>query len=277
MIHQMIHHMTSPERATRLLCQAALGGLCISWLSPAAAEWELAFAVEDFSYEEPSLMKEEGTLYGGRVRWHSVNEQGFSLELQTTLLGGELDYDGYTWGGEPVQTDTDDVVWQGAVLAGYAFASRDLIAYSGLGGRYWRQELKGVGGYEREIEWLYVPLGLDWQGSFVNNRWSWSARAEGRWLITGEVTSHLSDVSRAFSDVENDVDDGYGYELSLSLRYRLEPSSVVEALVITPYYQYWDVDRSDLQPLRAWGVPVAEVYEPDNETEILGIRLGLSF
>lgn len=236
---------------------------------------ELAAVAESFEYEEPGLMRETGELYGVEAALDAAEAPGWGFELRGRYLGGELHYDGQTQAGTPVETDTDDDLTQVAGHIGYTARDQgvDAFLYTGYGNRYWDQTLNGPGGYQREIEWHYLPVGARMDGDLGARGWSWALRVEYRELLDGDVTSRLSDVDPGLNDLRNNVDSGHGYRLA----FRVERDLGGYALTVTPYYTYWDVEASDLQPVTFNGVLIGSGYEPANETEVVGVTAGLRF
>ena len=232
----------------------------------------------DYQEEDGDLMEEDGFMFGlkGDYTYHRGNRlmAGFSLEYLT----GDLDYDGETWGGAPVKEDTDDWIVECRGLAGYHFFLKGkhlLTPFLGIGYRYWNDDTGGAGGYEREVEYWYSPLGIKIDG-LLSDKWTWGISAEYDLFWKGKVKSHLSDVSSDFNDSKVDQDFGDGYGLMFS--FRLERKLIKRySLSIEPYFRYWSVDESDTDILSYSGQPIGYVYEPENETFCYGLRLGIVF
>ena len=231
-----------------------------------------------FDYEEDGLMEEDGFMYGvvGSYIYHSDNKLMINTSLKYSF--GELDYDGQTWDGTPITEDTDDWIVECRGLVGYDYVlnGKHLITpFIGIAYRYWNDDIDGIGGYEREIEYLYSPIGFK-TVSPLSDKWTWGLSAEYDLFWGGKVKSHLSDVDPGFNDPEVDQDfwDGYGLRFSVQFKRELTKNY---ALSIEPYIRYWDIDKSDTETLSSYGTPLGYVYEPENETMSYGLRLNFEF
>lgn len=246
-----------------------------------AMDLEIGLIGEDFTYEEGTLMEEQGTLYGVMLRMAQHTREGWGGEVIATFRRGSLDYEGHTWGGDPVSTGTKDRVWTIQGNVGYELSGvwTDTFIYTGLGRRTWNQELRGEGGYRREITWYFMPLGICTHGRFDAPGWDWVLRLEGQAIFAGKVRSMLSDRDPRIGDVENAVDKGHGFFAGLSIRREIKgDASKAMLLSLTPYYQVWDVERSNEQVLYIEGQPAdLVVYEPANDTREVGMRVTLTF
>jgi len=78
------------------------------------------------------------------------------------MIGGELNYDGSTWAGVPLETDTDNSIFQVRGLIGYDIKKETyaITLFTGFGFRYWRDRIEGEGGYKRIIRYWCSPLGI---------------------------------------------------------------------------------------------------------------------
>ncbi len=231
-----------------------------------------------FHYEEPSYMEEDGALFGlaGKYIYHGAKRLMLGGDIK--LVWGELDYDGQTQDGEPVQVDTEDMIYEMRGYIGFDFYWPNNLVFTpfvGLGHRYWNDDIGGSGGYEREISYFYSPLGLRLLQQLDAN-WSWGLQAEYDFLLSGHVESHLSDVHPAFNDVENDQDFGEGYGLSFALEINRKISDRF-GLSFEPYVTYWDIENSNVSLWTIYDIPYAYGIEPENETTAIGLRVYFTF
>ena len=243
-------------------------------------EWDIGYELTYFKYEETSggseLMQEDGILNGlhAALTYHSEGKP-LMWRAEGRFAGGELDYDGQTWGGDPVTADTDDFILGLRGLVGWdceheRFAS---TLFSGLGYRYWNDEIDGLGGYEREISWLYIPVGVE-AATPLNEHWIFGASVEGDVLAYGWVKSHLSDAVPGFNDptVKQDFGSGYGVQTFIYLK-RQTKGPISWSIGV--FADYWDIDESDEETLTYYGILAGWVVEPDNETTQVGVRASL--
>ena len=242
------------------------------------SSFKIGFDTRYVEYEEDSLMEESGWMYGivGSYIYHGNNKLMFETSLSCVF--GETDYDGQTWSGTPLKADTNDWIfgWRGLIGKDYRLRSSGIVTpFIGIGYRYWNDDIDTSGGYEREIQYWYLPIGVKTISPLIGN-WTWGMSIEYDLFLSGKVKSHLSDVHPAFNDPENDQNFGDGYGVGLSLQFNRKLSDHY-GFSIEPYIRYWDIDESDTSTLTAYGIPIAYVVEPDNETTVYGLRLNITF
>ena len=268
-----------------VVTRVLMGALAIVAGGPVVAgslELELGATTQYFIYEESDVhMKEAGPLFGaaGTVAYRTDSRWG--VAARGRVLAGALDYDGQTWGGVPVETETEDWIVSAEALVGLVDDGRVTQAhgYTGLGRRYWNQVIEGSGGYEREITWTYLPVGVSFTKPGTGpEQPGLTSTLELRILLDGDVKSHLSDVDPQGNDPQNDVDSGYGAYVSFSVDYRLGAGANAANVRVTPYLEYWKMEASDYAVLTLNGVPTGDLgYEPENETHAFGVDVLLRF
>ena len=124
-------------------------------------------------------MTNEGTLYGvvgsytfrdrrdgnpTPVASDGRNSASWStFRFEGRLSAGEVDYDGSFMDGTPLSTSgTDDLLIDVRLLWGREWQPARFVdaVYAGLGYRYLNDDSSAqIGGYERESNYLYVPVG----------------------------------------------------------------------------------------------------------------------
>jgi hypothetical protein len=231
--------------------------------------FEFGLSTRYIEYDEDIDVEWDGFMYGLIAGYTYRDKVMLHTSLEYTY--GELEYDGRTQGGTPLEADTEDwiVEWRG--LVGYDAMTNESVVtpFVGIGYRYWNDTIEATGGYEREIVYLYSPIGVKTMAP-LSAGWTLGITAEYDLFWKGEVKSHLSDAVIGYNDPENDQDSGYGLRFSLSFREQA-------GLFIEPYIAYWDIDRSDLARLTQFGIPIGYAYEPGNDTTIYGLRLGWTY
>lgn len=249
--------------------------------------FELSLVGNYFEYEEPGIdVKIDGFMYGviGSYTHHDKNKLMVNASLE--LSHGDLEYDGWISDGfrVPAKDDTRDWIVEGRFLVGHdcflrvprGYRRHLITPYIGLGIRYWHNDIEGYGGYEREVRYWYLPIGIK-TNSCLSDHWQWRMNAEYDFFLGGRVKSYLSDVDPGFNDpaVDQDFAEGYGLRFSLGLTRKL---SKIYALSIEPYITYWDIDKSDYSMA---GIDehdrIIYVYEPANKTTSYGLRISLEF
>lgn len=252
--------------------------------------WSWWGELEVINYDEPGVMQEEGLLYGIAAAVEQDIDTLWSWRLEASWVYGDIEYDGATVNlvtGEevPAKVDTPNTILNARLLAArrMEYEGRSFRPYAGVGYRLLIDDLPGDAGYTREQTYWYLPLGIE-AGTWSPTQWRTGLRVEFDWLIRG-----MNDSSTDLGFVDADVtqDTGYGFQLSLSF-VRVFSGGISPGrpiwLTLEPFIQYWDIDRSDSDtdeiavPVDG-GVLIGEVtyIEPDNTTEIYGIRASIDF
>lgn len=225
-----------------------------------------------FNYSEEG-MKDTGSLHGMQFNFERFFENtGFKMRLESNAMLGVLKYDGAlinikTGKSTPHSTSSFDYILN---LRGLAVrpievtSASELSPFLGVAMRYLDDNMDGVGSYEREVTYLYLPVGVTYKIS-VNNLWSIGMTTEYDHFLAGTVKSHVTQIGRA-SDLLNHQAVGTGYRASIDVtgtvhkRYDLH---------FGPYYQHWHVQDSDFQRAdEGFGG-----HEPENKTDLIGINL----
>lgn len=174
--------------------------------------WEISNSLSYIEYKEPGVMSEKGPMYGVDASYSY--RHGVMLQLEGRFGYAQVDYDGYNQAGAKIKhDDIDDYLFEARGLIGYEFnilSSTTLTPYAGLGYRYLNDNLQDYfGGYERESNYLYLPVGIEIITGLKNN-WCWGAAIEYDYFLSGKQKSHLSDFDPGLNDIDNKQDKGYG-------------------------------------------------------------------
>jgi hypothetical protein len=236
----------------------------------------------DFDQDEV-VMEEDGIFYGvtgaytfrewvsGSDEQVSVGDRGLMLRAEGRFAVGKVDYDGQTQVGEPVTlTDIDDRTMELRPLIGLGSDSgtREWVLYTGFGYRYLNDDLSEfAGGYERESNYYYIPIGF-WTEGPARNDWTTRWTLEADILVRGLQKSHLSDLDLGLEDVENEQKGGWALRTS----YRFERKGDI-GLVLEPFMRLWLIDKSEVE-IVGGSIPV---YEPKNATFEAGVSLLIRF
>ena len=157
---------------------------------------------------------------------------------------GQLDYTSTSSG---TLNNEDHMIFETRGLAGYDFYMTETFAitpYAGLGYRQWndnsggRSTTTGARTYDREIRYVYSPIGVDFATGF-GNRWNVKLRLEYDKFWDGNVESHLGSIP-GYYDIENDQDKGYGVRGSIMFKKKGETID----FIIEPFYRYWNIKDS---------------------------------
>jgi hypothetical protein len=260
-------------------------------VSPTTAnDANLGYRIFYFNYTEPGI-EESGILHGLQGDYNFYVSNYVNLGVSGSLSGGGLTYEGRTLSDDPrpVTTESDDLITNGEITLSIprAYQSDPVTPSVGLGYRLWINDLKNSGnvrGYTREIEYLYLPLGITVDESFTE-QWSGTFKARLRYLLEGTVTSNLSEVRAGYPDVENTQDQGKG----LRLQYMFHRESRYNSDYSVGFFlNFWDIQQSNIVSTNA-DIDNADgdndpstgdteaLFEPKNETLMVGLNLSFTF
>ena len=236
-------------------------------------------------FAETVEMEESGVFYGvtGAYTYRpwapsagkagSSDSGGLMLRTEGRYAQGEVDYEGQTWGGEPLTiSGIDDHTMEFRPLVGLDFTSTNSIGtlYTGFGYRYLNDDSSDfIGGYERESNYYYLPIGITSTARQTGEGWFIGGTFEFDFLLRGVQQTHLSDVG--LQDVENDQNTGWGLRASIKFEKRGKLNFTLE-----PFVRAWFIEASEAETIYIGGEPLM-VLEPKNETVELGISLIIRF
>ncbi len=241
--------------------------------------WELGTEISHITYKEPGVMKEKGMMYGVNFSYtyrgwlppadSEVNNCMGKIEGRVSW--GEVDYK-----NSGTLNDIEDYMLEFRGLVGYDFSvlrASTITPYMGIGYRYLNDDMSGrttstgAWGYEREITYGYIPMGIEMMTD-LGSKWSIGATLEYDYFWDGTVKSHLGDVP-GYYDIENDQDSGYGCRGSIKLQKKGNKIN----FVIESFVRYWNIKKSDYttDPLGStW-------YEPKNNSLEFGVKFAARF
>lgn len=236
------------------------------------SEFKLGYEGMYMYYDEPNLMNEKGVLNGGFATWTGYfGEYNIMVNAEAEGLAGSLRYEGEYQNGAPLECDNDDYFISGRITSGVGFEYENfgITPYIGIATRYWNDEIKATGGYERQITQLYMPIGIN-VITHLKEGWSIGGSVEGDLLLGGKVKSKLSDVGPTYEDVNNtqNFGSGGGARISAFLEYDFDDY----ALGMEPYFRYWHIGDSEKDT-----VSTGTYMEPENKFYMSGMRLYVKF
>jgi len=241
-------------------------------------EFEAGYEMYYFRYEEPTIdVNLSGILYGLKLGY-TYRPKNFMFRGTARVAGFGTDYNGAYQSGADLQAGSDDYIMEYRGLVGYSLPflkTTKITPYTGLGFRYWWNEIQDSGGYRREVSYFYTPIGVEHINRLSKN-WSLGIKGEYDIIWYGQAKSYLSDVVSELNDVTNkqtDVGRNFGVQTSIFLRW--EPEKFI--LQIEPYFRYWSVEQSDLADITYSGALIGFAYEPENTTEEYGVRMSMIF
>ncbi|MDP1853182.1 MAG: hypothetical protein Q8L26_03105 [Candidatus Omnitrophota bacterium] len=238
--------------------------------------WDLGVEVSHISYKEPDVMKEEGILYG--LNGSYAYRQGVIFKTDARFSFGQVDYSSPSSGN---MDGVDDILLEVREMIGYDLSVLDtaqLMPYIGFGYRYLNDDSSGMAtstgavGYERESNYFYLPLGIDCIKE-LKDGWLFGFTLEYDHFLKGVQKSHLSDANLGFADLENDQNKGYGCRAS----FRFKKQSEKIDFLVEPFVRYWNIKKSEEEPVSFAGVIIGRGYEPKNNSTEFGIKIAVKF
>jgi hypothetical protein len=228
------------------------------------------------------FMNDRGLFYGlfGAYTFRPVDMDSFLDEVLANVYRVELRYASgkvdYT--GSGTFEGLKDTAIEARGILGHEYNWGDtcqFMPYAGLGLRYLNDGLQAYapGGYDRESRYLYIPLGFSIDKGLAGD-WGIGLNLEYDLFIQGRQDSHIGDVDPAYDTLTNKQNKGFGARGSVKLEKRFSHMK----LSVEPFYRFWHIDDSTVDPITVSGEPT--LYggmEPDNKTQEVGIKMGVQF
>lgn len=264
-------------------CCALLAVLLLP-LPVAALEWGAGVGGDAYWFDwreyrdGEQLLVESGPLLMGKVDVR-VTAADFYSSLALGWGAGEVEYDGRLNDlvGTPYQSQAWEEVMEAELQVGVQQSWGNV--HWGLMQRNWHRKIegnaaKGVASAEERYRWLIAFLGGE---LVVYNSAAWQA------ALAVDVGAPVKSFQKVYGVVydafEVEPGDGKFWRLAMPFRYIMSGG---HTLSISPYYQYQDMDDSNLAPAYIDGVPViingkqASLYQPASKRREGGLSLRLS-
>lgn len=274
-----------PHNIARLLAATAIVFGAPSAIADAGAlatkgDSALGLKLSHYNYREPDIsiptggtpatviadVKQTGDLVGvhGEKTW--LLEDGEFLRLDGNFQSGSVDYTGSgKMNGQELR------IYEVRVVYGVDEPLEDgmLSYYGGLGYRNLYNDARGkyrvgstiLDGYEREQQYTYLPVGVQYRSLWNNRRLTLTA--EAGLLISGSNTSESDTMHQVFKQRR-------GYEIRLGA---MVGKGNWEA---GPYFQYWRVNDSEKNYENVGRVRYVH-WEPRNTTVDVGLKIDRRF
>jgi hypothetical protein len=248
--------------------------------------FEVGVELLDYSYRErlegETIVYDDGLLAGFHINYVETIGGGLFLRGKLSSAAGSVDYRAPDPAGDERIENVDQGVGQlelhigidlplggGATLSPFAgLASRALIDESGG-----KVSSGGLEGYDREVGFAYVPIGLGarvpvGKGAILLN-------AQYNLVLSGTAESKFSELDPEFEDLKLDFEGGHGFEASVAYQMPLGK----HALSFGPFVRHWKLDRSESFTIANPDDPTEslEFFEPRSSTTELGLRLSFAF
>ena len=245
-----------------------------------AQGWEIGVQGYGYRYKEAIediRVEDEGRFFGFGLEYGRTFANDCTFNARLWGATGSVDYSAND--GNQLD-DVEQSVGQAEFLVGRNFAASKAISirpYLGLGGRSLedlsggRVTEAGAFGYDREIGYAYVPLGV---AAMADRPGGGRLAVYGQYnrLVGGTSRSEFGDVDPSAPTVEVEFEDGHGWEFGAKLTTPVGRGTIG----VQPFVRTWNVDRSTSAFFEDEELSV-ELFEPPSETRELGVRLVYGF
>ncbi|MFH1776853.1 MAG: hypothetical protein ABH952_04755 [Candidatus Omnitrophota bacterium] len=231
--------------------------------------WELGIEISSIKYEEPEVMRENGTMYGmySSCTWY----RKYLFRIEGGFSFGKVDYK-----NSGTMNGITDYMWEFRSLAGKDFflsTASVITPYIGLGYRYLSDDMggkvssTGALGYKRESNYLYSPLGIE-TITELKDGWSIGVTIEYDYFWKGMQRSYIGEAIIGLNNLDNDQNGGYGMRGSI----KLQKKGADIDQIIEPFIRYWNIEKSEEQDVTYTGIILGVGYEPKNTSTQFGVK-----
>ncbi len=235
--------------------------------------FELGGQISHYRYVEPDFspgfdVVDKGTKFG--LTANMIQKFGKTPRVWFGKVEGRFAYGQVDYSGSGTSSGNDDYLFEGRVLIGRdsVFHYSGWSPYIGFGYRYLDNDSQGqtstgAYGYQRESQYIYLPLGITTR-FYAGRNARIATNIEYDELLYGKQISHLSDVGSGYADISNDQHSGYG--MRGNIMYERQHWG------FGPFVNYWHIRTSDVA---CAGVLCG--VEPNNRTTEYGLELRYRF
>ena len=233
----------------------------------------LDFTYKEFDDDNVLLDREDG-LIPGFIMGYKQKGNNLITDVFFSYHATDIQYDGQTQSGVPVTTRSDADIYEFQAKIASEFRTRgnyQYEMYGGVGYRFWQRNIRSTAaatGIFEEYDWTYLMLGAKFplmktSGSSLDFDIQYTR------MIQANIFVQLS--SLGADDVNLALGKENGYRFSLPWRMQAQSSSV---WVIEPYYESWEIGKSEIKPITVGGIPTGfVVWEPRSETGNSGVNI----
>lgn len=263
----------------KLVCACLFLGFLLPLFSHAESAdnyLQLGVGTQNFGYKEYDdqgvLLDREDGLVPGFSIVIGKNRRSVSGAIRLELFDGRVDYDGQTQSGIPLTTKTDERIITVEALLRFdveALAENDGVFIFGIGHREWRRDIRATNITSSLFEvyrWKYLTLG---GAATLLRREKWSGELDFRWLWPIDPTMSLN--LAGYDAMTLNLKARSSTRVGFNFRFGTYKG---QELTISPYWELWNMGRSNDAHLTVGGVPTAfAVHEPRSETNIVGVTV----
>jgi len=230
------------------------------------------FEFEELDAQDRRLVKESGWLPGVSADFQ-VRRRRATLSVDLNYFGGDVDYDGQTSSGAPLNSSTDQRVLDASFSAAYRLPLQippRVLVHAGGAYRHWSRDIQSVGsvsGLDETYRWWRAEAGA---------RLHWPS-GNGSWLLDARLTRTLDpqvevDFGGTFDDVTLDLGERWGWGVRAGW---LQPVAERVTADFSLFYRYRELGSSRLETLSSNGLPAGSVFQPRGESRDYGAILSL--
>ncbi|MBI4692028.1 MAG: hypothetical protein HY773_01095 [Candidatus Terrybacteria bacterium] len=243
-----------------------------------ASETDFYFQVQSLDWREydlndKQLVKESGPIFGMGYTGKYYIPKPLVLKPRIELFGGVVDYDGQTWGGDPVSAETGflgvkleaDLGLNFPITLDFPLENKrfSIEPFAGLGNRQWTRHT----GYFEDWNIFYSRFGLRVVMVEESDKNEFFAEGALKLPISNKMTADLTDLG--FSKI--------------TLRPGKKPSFYIEGGIRLSKFKI-SLFYEGLRFLKAPDVDLGTrdgqqwfCYQPESKADIYGLNLGYSF
>lgn len=262
---------------------AATGALALTAVeaqAQVAQGWEVGVEGYGYRYEEAYediRVEDEGRFLSFNVEYGRPFAANWNFDARLWAGGGSVDYSAND--GNRLE-DVAQYMAQLELLVGRRFATSAtsfVMPYAGIGGRSLSDRSGGLTtetgdqGYDREIGYSYVPLGVAAVTERPGGR-RMAVYGQYNWVVGGTSRSEFGDIDPSAPTVEVDFESGHGWEIGAKLTTPVGRGTVS----VQPFLRTWDIDQSTSAFFMEEDFTV-ELFEPANQTREVGVRFTYGF
>lgn len=247
------------------------------------ADYQIGGGLMYFNYAEYRdnnyFLDGETGFIPGVVLKRKQYQQNIFTELVGQFYGNTINYDGKTWGGVPLKTKSIAIIIDTHLKIGTRVEEKH-ESYIGLGYRYWYRHIlngydangQGVDGVLEEYYWPYWMLGFI---ANINSNETVNVGFDFRYTQMFNAKMDIDFLGhKGYDNTQVNLGNENGFRFALPVTIRKY------SLIVTPYYEYIDIGKSNSVVLTQAGIPVlgcttdpCQIYEPRSETRNVGIEM----
>jgi hypothetical protein len=243
-----------------------------------ATTGNVGFSLMKFNYQEfkengESFNNEQGILPGLTLGLMKNFQPGYIATTFSYYLN-EVDYEGETQKGMPLETRTDEKLFDFSFQLGQQFkpTSKQIYqGYIGFGYHQWQRDIlptSTVLGLFETYQWWYGLLGVK---SILPISQQSKLMINLRLMYPLNPTIKI-DFNGIFDEQQFKLNEQWGKYFSLAWQYQYND---LISISVEPYLEYWDFAQSASQTLTRRGQTVGSLFEPRSEMHNYGLTITL--